>query len=211
MLSRILQWIFPVKTGNFHFSEHERKYKIIAGLGNPGSEYAETRHNIGILMLKKYCDGLKIRKNHCFPEMKMILSEKNDFSFWAVFPEVYMNHSGRAVKKVKEILKPESDLLVIYDDLDLELGRIRFRQKGGSAGHNGIKSIFYETGTQDFHRLRIGIKTDQASRTPDFVLGHFSETEQKIINGTADRIFAGISCYLENGIEKAMAEFNRDI
>lgn len=166
--------------------------KLIVGLGNPGKEYAITRHNVGFLVLDALAgnDSWKTDK-----KLKAELKKVGDTIY--IKPNTFMNNSGEAVRAVLDYYQlTVSDLLVIYDDKDLPLGTIRFRAKGSSGGHNGIKSIIQHVGSEEFARFKIGIApTDPERRmgdTADYVLGKFSKPEQTelktIIEQTVEKI-----------------------
>ena len=159
--------------------------KLIVGLGNPGSEYLNNRHNLGIIAL----DSLSIyyrfeawkTKLYGMFTTKLFGSEK----IILVKPQTYMNLSGFCVAKFKHFFKVhEDDIFVIYDDIDLELGHIKYKQGGGDAGHKGVRSISEHLGTKDFNRLRVGIGRPRTKEeVSSFVLSNFSKAEKdKIIN-----------------------------
>ncbi len=153
--------------------------KLVVGLGNPGKTYDHTRHNVGFMILDKLTNDWK---DH--PKLKCRLSKQGDTLF--VQPLTYMNHSGEAVRAVMDyyhVTIPE--LLVVFDDKDLPLGTVRFRTKGSSGGHNGIKSIIAHVGSEEFARFKVGIAPTDPDRamgdTADFVLGKFSKAEATIL------------------------------
>ena len=177
------------------------KEKYIVGLGNPGKEYMNNRHNIGFLILenlsKKY-ESKFIIKNKLksrYSELKI-----NNLTYRLFLPTTYMNKSGEAVKAIVDWYKIELDqLFVIVDDLDLPLGKIRFRKKGGSGGHNGLKNIIENLQTQNFNRIRVGIGSTKATQkssnynTISYVLGNISSEEKLIL----DKVFLKIHKSLE--------------
>ncbi|WP_066634301.1 aminoacyl-tRNA hydrolase [Desulfolucanica intricata] len=186
--------------------------KLIVGLGNPGPEYINTRHNIGFKVIEKVAEksGTSLYKKMfraligqtVFEGQKIILAK----------PQTYMNLSGLAVASLLSWYKlsPE-ELLVVYDDFNLELGRLRLRKKGSAGGHNGMKSIIRELGTDNFPRLRFGIGKP-ASPGPDqssYVLGKFSTGEIRVVEEGIDTAVEAISTILSGGIENAMNKFNR--
>ena len=157
--------------------------KLIVGLGNPGKEYQNTRHNIGFIYLDNYAkeNGFTITK------------EKFNGSFWEITknnekiiflkPLSYMNLSGMVVRKYLDYYKIDlKDVLVIQDDLDMEVGRIKIKISGSSGGHNGIKNIIENVGSENFMRLKVGISKNSALDTKDYVLGKFNISEQELIN-----------------------------
>ena len=175
--------------------------KYIVGLGNPGKEYKNNRHNIGFLILEyltnKYESKftLKNKLKSRFSEFKI-----NNLTYRLFLPNTYMNKSGEAVKAIVDWYKLDLDqLFIIVDDIDLPVGRIRYRKKGGSGGHNGLKNIIENLHTQNFNRIRIGIgspKTIQKSsnyNTISHVLGNISSEEKLIL----DKVFLKINKSLE--------------
>jgi len=169
--------------------------KLIVGLGNPGKKYEQTRHNIGFMVI----DSLSKKYNVTMTEknkFKGIIGQTTIGSQPVILlkPTTYMNLSGESILAVKQFYNIDSnDILVIYDDLDLSSGKIRFRQKGSAGGHNGIKSIIQSLGTQNFHRLKIGI--DRSERIPvvDYVLGKFTKEQiphiEQAINLSVDAVY----------------------
>ena len=175
--------------------------KYIVGLGNPGKEYKNNRHNIGFLVLehltKKY-ESKFVLKN----KLKSLCSEFkiNNLTYRLFLPTTFMNNSGDAVKAIVDWYKIDLEqLFIIVDDLDLPIGKIRFRKKGGSGGHNGLKSIIKNLHTQNFNRIRVGIgspKTIQQSSSYDVtshVLGNISSEEKLIL----DKVYLKINKSLE--------------
>lgn len=158
---------------------------LIVGLGNPGKKYLRTRHNIGFRIIDQ------IAKKHDFPEFKMfkksLISESviKDKKIMLAKPQTFMNESG---KTVKSLAKNPEKLIVIHDDIDLALGKIRVSQNKGSAGHKGVESIFRELKTKDFSRLRIGIKPEHSVETEKFVLQNFSKKDEEIIKEVIESI-----------------------
>ena len=184
--------------------------RLIVGLGNPGSDYAGTRHNAGF----DVADRFLARHEKAFRERNARGGEAREGSFAGekliiLKPLTFMNLSGNAVLPVVrgESLKP-SEILVIYDDIDLPVGRMRLRKNGGSAGHNGMKSIIEALGTENFPRLRIGIGTDGSKRDPDYVLGRFSGAEREIYESLLDKAVEALELLQRRGMEEAMCRFN---
>jgi len=189
---------------------------LIVGLGNPGPKFKNTRHNLGFMVLDKFSeendfsDWKKSEKNNCLFEKKIIAEKEIEL----VKPLTYMNNSGRAVKLVakKHNLKSK-DIIVVHDDIDLPLGKIKIVKNRGAAGHKGIQSIINESGTKDFVRIRVGIKNkkiaNREQRTEDFVLKKFTKEEEKILKGTVEKAVKVIDFFLKEGAEKTMTEFNK--
>jgi len=185
--------------------------KLIVGLGNPGLRYRNTRHNAGYMVLnnltKKY--GLRIKKRI----FKALLGEGriDGNSVFLLLPQTFMNLSGESVALVRNKVDKLSDILVVYDDIDLKLGNIRFRSKGSSGGHKGLRSIIEALGTEDFPRLRIGIRPEdnKIGDTADFVLRPFLKKEKNIFIETIDKAVEGIETWISSGIEICMTKYNR--
>ena len=184
--------------------------RLIVGLGNPGVEYAGTRHNAGFEVVDRFL----ARHVKAFRERNARSGEAREGSFAGeklivLKPLTFMNLSGNAVLPVVkgESLKP-SEILVIYDDIDLPVGRMRLRKNGGSAGHNGMKSIIEVLGTENFPRLRIGIGSEEAKRDPDYVLGRFSGEEREKYEALLDKAVESLELLQRRGIEEAMCMFN---
>lgn len=183
--------------------------KLIVGLGNPGKEYENTRHNIGYIFIDNFADslGIKIDKkkfNGLYAET-IINNEK----VILVKPLSYMNLSGEVVIQFVNFYKINiADILIINDDLDMETGRIRLRYKGTSGGHNGLKNIALHLGTEDFKRLKIGISNNKLIDTKDYVLGKFSKEDKELINELKPKINDLLNDYLEMDFDKLMCKYN---
>jgi len=185
---------------------------VIIPLGNPGRDYSETRHNVGRIVINEYIKNLKPLEKYRFKSSRGGLFEKNGILFKVLYPSTYMNLSGNAVQSIYAKLREgniNSDILIVHDEIDIPIGRFKFKKTGGSGGHNGIKSIISSLGTKDFNRLRIGIGSEDSERDPDFVLGKFYNSEKKLIESLLDELFRGIDCFLKNGIDIAMNEYNQ--
>ncbi|KQC06478.1 MAG: hypothetical protein APR54_07195 [Candidatus Cloacimonas sp. SDB] len=154
--------------------------RLILGLGNPGKKYETNRHNVGFMLLDKYCKiyGLEFKKHNNY-----FWTKKDDVLL--VKPRTYMNRSGVAVTSILTGNRIE-DILVILDDVNLQLGEIRLRDQGGFGGHNGLKSISTALGTDYFKRLRIGINSPQQEDLSDYVLADFDQKEMIIIDKAID-------------------------
>lgn len=184
--------------------------KLIVGLGNPGIEYNNTRHNIGFMvidkLLEKYNhDKLKDKFGGLYTEI-IINNEK----VLVLKPQKYINLSGEVIKKYVDYYKiPIEDILVINDDLDLDVGNFKLRPSGSSAGHNGLKNIELMLGTQDYKRLKIGISNNKNIDTKDYVLGKISKEEKNIINSVIDISMDIISDYMRLSFTELMSKYNR--
>jgi PTH1 family peptidyl-tRNA hydrolase len=184
---------------------------LIVGLGNPGGEYAKTRHNAGFLLVQKLAGRWKanwtLEKKF---NARMARAEHNDSRVLLCEPQTFMNSSGETVGPLVGFYRvPLKQLLVVVDDADLPLGEIRLRPSGSSGGHHGLESIEQHLNTREFARLRIGIgRKDGAREITDYVLGRFSAAEadlvEKILTAAADQT----EMWLQDGIQKAMSQFN---
>ncbi len=166
---------------------------LIVGLGNPGKKYEDTKHNIGSRVIN---------------ELKLL----NLTNVVLAKPTTFMNESGKAVKGlINKFQIPNSKLIVIHDDIDLPLGKIRISESSGSAGHKGVESIIKELKTKDFIRFRIGImpETGKPKNVENFVLRKFTKEEEKIIEEVIKKTAKAIEFFLKDGLEKTMNEFNK--
>jgi PTH1 family peptidyl-tRNA hydrolase len=190
--------------------------KYIVGLGNPGLEYKNNRHNIGFLVLelltKKYESQFKINK-----KLKSRCSEFkiNNFTYRLFLPNTFMNNSGDAVRAIVDWYKLDlNQLFIIVDDLDLPLGKIRFRKRGGSGGHNGLKSIIESLQTQNFNRIRVGIGLPKTTKktanynTISHVLGNISSEEKLVLEKVYLKIIKSLEELNERKEDYIMSELN---
>lgn len=184
--------------------------KLIVGLGNPGKQYEKTRHNIGFQVVERLSERLNIPVNqgkfkglygsgHVRGEKVVLLK-----------PLTYMNLSGESIRQVVDYFDVDTeDIIVIYDDLDLPVGKIRLRQKGSAGGHNGIRSTIQHLGTQEFNRIRVGINRPQNGQSvSDYVLSNFSKEEQEMITEVANKCAEACEAALERPFLQVMNEFN---
>jgi len=192
---------------------------LVAGLGNPGKKYRNTRHNIGFRILDEF------QKENNFPTFKLVrkfnsLISKREFSSKEILlakPQTFMNNSGKAIKllirnkKAMAKLTRIENLWVVHDDIDLPLGKIRISKARGSAGHKGVESIIRELGTKNFVRIRIGIQPKSGKpRNPEkFVLQNFTKKEEKILKEVIKKTSQALKTALREGLEKAMTKFNK--
>ena len=185
--------------------------KLIVGLGNPGVEYSNTRHNVGF----KVIDALADKYNLEFSKTKfqgryaekLISNEKVIF----LKPMKYMNLSGEVISSFMNFYKvAPNDVIVIVDDLNLPCGKIRIKQKGSSGGHNGLKDIEKNIGTQDYARIKIGISNNKDIDTKDYVLGKFSKEELDIIDKSIMTVCNACEDFLQNNIDFVMAKYNHN-
>lgn len=184
---------------------------LIAGLGNPGREYAGTRHNVGYETLDavaaKY--DIKINKSKFRGEYGEGFIEGEKVIL--VKPLTYMNLSGECIREFLNFYKIDNEnLIVIYDDISLPLGKMRIRPKGSAGGHNGIKNIIYQTGSEVFPRIKIGVGAPEHEDydLKDYVLGKISKAETEVLVKTAIDAASAVGVIIKNGTDKAMSQFN---
>ncbi len=184
--------------------------KLIIGLGNPGKEYAKTRHNIGFEGIDALAKDANINVNKT--KFKALYGEGRMGTEKVVLvkPQAYMNLSGEAVKAFATWHKIKAeDILIIYDDVSLPPGKLRIRTKGSAGGHNGIKSIIQHLGTNEFERIKVGIgEKPQGWNLADYVLSRFTNTEMKTMDETMDDVVGATNTIIEKGIEDAMNKYN---
>jgi len=190
--------------------------KLIVGLGNPGKTYAYNRHNVGFLCLNYFARLHSIRFDHRQCRAKVSLAEIKGEKLLLAKPGTFVNLSGKSIAcLVHKHGVPVSDLLIIYDDLDLPLGKIRLRQGGGSGGHKGMNSIIFALGSEDFPRIRVGIGRPQGEEQSiseeaivSYVLSDFLPQEEAIMKPVIATVSEAIDYFLTQGIEAAMGKFN---
>jgi len=186
--------------------------KLIVGLGNPGIEYQFTPHNLGFLTVDRLAERwhAEVKNRHCQALTARKLVGENEVLL--VKPETYMNLSGLAVRELAEEyeVRPEQDLIVIYDELDLPFGAIRIRPRGGTAGHNGMESIVGALGTEEFLRVRLGIAPERkVADGARYVLGQFRRSQYKAVDQMLDTAADAVEAILQEGAAAAMNRFNR--
>ncbi|SEM77590.1 peptidyl-tRNA hydrolase [Ligilactobacillus sp. WC1T17] len=184
--------------------------KLIVGLGNIGKEYEGTRHNAGFMTVDAFAKehGLMFNKQK-FDAMLaegMVAGQK----VLLAKPTTYMNESGQAVKQIVAFYKLDvEDLIIVHDDMDLEVGKLRLRQKGSAGGHNGIKSIIKHLGTEKFKRARLGIGHPEKMTVVDWVLGRFSQSEKVAFEAGLGHVVSALDDWLENdNFMQTMNKFN---
>jgi len=181
-------------------------YQLIVGLGNPGREYADTRHNVGFMIVDRLAarEGAEWRT-----EKRWDAQLARAGAIWLLKPQTYMNLSGEAVSSLTGFYKiPASAVLVILDDMALPLGKLRFRANGSAGGHNGLQSVIDHLGTQSVPRLRVGIGAADPGASVGHVLGRFREEERPVLNDTLQRELEAIQCAQAEGLPTAMNRFN---
>lgn len=182
---------------------------IIAGLGNPGKKYENTRHNMGFLVIDRLAEKTDIKVNKI--KHKALVGDGfiSGQKVLLIKPQTYMNLSGESLREAVDYygVEPEN-LIVIYDDFDLETGTLRIRKKGSAGSHNGMKSIIQQIQSQDFPRVRVGIGKSREPDWKDFVLGKVAGEEKQLISEAVEKAADGILCILEKGIDQAMNAYN---
>lgn len=167
--------------------------KMIVGLGNIGTQYDETRHNTGFMVVDRLAGLYHTTFSKHQMEASLATTQINGEKVLLVKPSTYMNESGRAVRPLMDYYKIDiKDLIVVYDDMDLPVGKIRFRQKGAAGGHNGIKSLIAHLKTQDFDRLKVGTDHPQKTTVVNYVLSKFTATQQPLFDESVDQAIKGI-------------------
>lgn len=182
---------------------------LIAGLGNPGKEYEETRHNAGYKALELLADKLNVKLNKL--KFNSVYGDTfiNGNKVMLVKPVTYMNRSGIAIAEIMNFYKIASDnLIVIYDDIDIPLGSLRIRPNGSPGTHNGMKSIISSLGSQDFPRIRIGIGRNSDMDLADYVLQKFSQIEKDVISSIVEKAALAAVEIVSNNIDSAMQKYN---
>lgn len=183
---------------------------LVVGLGNPGPEYAHNRHNIGFQCIDRLARAYNVRLGKKKKQKAFLgRGEMEGRPVILAKPLTFMNNSGQAVQRVSHWYRiPPQRILVIHDDLDLSVGRMRLRPRGGSGGHKGIRSIIAALGTREFARLRIGIGRPEWGEPADYVLNDFDPEQEKIMETIRDWVVDLVPLLLEEGIEEAMNVFN---
>lgn len=184
---------------------------IIAGLGNPTREYEGTRHNVGFDVIDRlaarYNIDVDVKKHRALIGKGMIAGQKVILAK----PQTYMNLSGESIRSILDYYKvdPETELIVIYDDISLEPGKIRIRKKGSAGGHNGIKNIIAQLGTQNFQRIKVGVgEKPKGWDLADYVLGHFSKEDRGLVDDALKRVAGAVELMVQGEVDQAMNQFN---
>jgi peptidyl-tRNA hydrolase, PTH1 family len=189
--------------------------KILVGLGNPGADYAHSRHNVGFMVMDAYAKSLAVSFRKSSPRMTAAFPAVRDRNGCAervilAKPQTYMNRSGPAVLElIRQADADPSDLLVVHDDLDLDLGRLRLKSKGGHGGHRGVQSIIASLQTHQFYRLRVGIGRPPADQAADeYVLSDFLPDERSNVQEMIKRSVTALDCFINEGPETTMNRFH---
>ena len=185
--------------------------RLIVGLGNPGPDYAGTRHNIGFEVINELAERHKINVRR--RTLRSVIGDGTIEGERVILarPMTYMNASGEAVGAISRMYKiPPADIVVVVDDIALPLGKLRLRPKGSAGGHNGLDSVEHHLRTQDYPRIRIGVGAARPGRMVDHVLGKFRPDERETVAFAVDRAADAVEAPLRDGFEKAMNVYNRD-
>lgn len=183
---------------------------VIAGLGNPGKKYENTRHNMGFITIDQLAEKHNIKADKL--KFKALVGEGRiaGQKVLLVKPQTYMNLSGESIREVMNFYKLEPEnLIVIYDDIDIEAGTLRIRKFGSAGTHNGMKSVVYQLQSDRFPRIRLGIGSQKKGDLVDFVIGGFSKEEVPLLEEAVENAVLAVECIIEEGIDKAMNQYNR--
>lgn len=184
---------------------------VIAGLGNPGKQYEQTHHNMGFITIDYLAEKLGISVNKI--KLKALTAETvyNGQKIVLLKPQTYMNLSGESIREIVQFYKlPPENLIVIYDDIDLDTGKIRIRAKGSAGTHNGMRNIVFQLQTDEFPRIRIGIRGGMSEKMQlrDFVTGGFTKEEVPLLEDAVSRAADAVLCYVSEGINTCMNKYN---
>jgi PTH1 family peptidyl-tRNA hydrolase len=186
---------------------------LVAGLGNPGPEYALTRHNIGFIIADRLAEKLRFSGWKKEKKSHTIRGEYRNNEVIIIKPRTYMNLSGEAILAFMSHYRiPPGDFLVVVDDLALPFGKLRFRARGSDGGHNGLSSIIEKIGSSDFPRLRVGIDpSPEGMDTADYVLSSFTSAQLEEMQNISEKAVKGILSFIESGIEETMNCYNKSL
>lgn len=188
----------------------EPAIRLIAGLGNPGPEYAATRHNIGFMVVDQLAARFGSAWEKSVPKAREDALSAKCGAVLLVKPLSFMNRSGYPLFAVAQFFKIQpKEILIVLDDFALPLGQLRLRPRGGPGGHHGLESIIAQFGTEEIPRLRIGIGAAPREDWADYVLGRFFDEEKPIVRATIDRAVEALKCAIDNGLVSAMNTFNK--
>jgi PTH1 family peptidyl-tRNA hydrolase len=183
--------------------------KVIVGLGNPGSRYDGTRHNVGFAVVDRLAEAPDAGRFQSRFQAQVAELRVGEHKVLLVKPETFMNLSGRAVRQVVDFYDvPREDLLVVCDDINLPLGKLRFRARGTHGGHNGLRDIQSHLGTNEYSRLRIGVGAPEQDDAIDHVLGRFRPGEKPVIEEALQLAVQAAGVWIEKGIEDCMNQYN---
>lgn len=208
-IQRWTQWLRrPFGAGSLEI-KGDVNVKLIAGLGNPGSGYENTRHNVGFMVIDALAGrfGMQVKRKKFNALIEEVSAENTRLLL--LKPQEYMNRSGHAIATASGFYKlTPADLLVVTDDMALETGRLRLRAQGSAGGHNGLKDIILKLGTDQFSRLRVGIGDSGPMDAADYVLSRFSSEERDIVDKAVQAAVDAVLCWVREGVEPAMTRYN---
>lgn len=191
------------------FKKGDKNMKLIVGLGNPGKEYENTRHNIGFIFIDYFAEKNKAtidkeKFNGLYTQITI-----NNEKVILLKPLSYMNLSGEVVRKFVDYFKIDiNNILIISDDLDMNFGKLRLRPDGSSGGHNGLKNIALNLNTESFKRLKVGISNNKDIDTKDYVLGKFNKEEKETINNLKEQVSNILGDFITTDFDKLMCKYN---
>ena len=193
----------------FSREESDNTY-LIAGLGNPGKEYQDNRHNVGFMVASKLAEKLGENFSRMQSNAMVAKAQHKDMRIILAKPRTFMNNSGQAVAALVRFYKvPQGNILIIYDEADLPFETLRLRPEGSSAGQKGMKSVLQHLGTQEIARLRVGVgRPPGRMSTPDYVLQDFSKQQKEVLPFVIDRATDAALAFIDEGIETAMNRYN---
>jgi len=182
--------------------------KVVVGLGNPGSRYAGTRHNVGFMVVDALAESPRAERFRSRFQADIAELREED-TILLVKPQTFMNLSGQAVRQVVDFYQvPLENVLIVCDDINLPLGKLRFRARGSHGGHNGLRDIQNHLGTTEYGRLRLGVGAPDEDEAIDHVLGRFRPGELPVIRDAVAGAVQGIALWWKEGIQKCMNEYN---
>jgi PTH1 family peptidyl-tRNA hydrolase len=185
--------------------------KVVVGLGNPGSRYAGTRHNVGYAVVDSLAESPRAGRFQGRFQAQVGELFEDAGKILLVKPETFMNLSGRSVRQVLDFYQvPVADLLVVCDDINLPLGKLRFRARGSHGGHNGLRDVQNHLGTAEYARLRIGVGAPPEDQAVDYVLGRFRPGERPVIDDAVAQAVQGVLLWVREGVEACMNRYNAE-
>jgi PTH1 family peptidyl-tRNA hydrolase len=193
----------------FRYSNFGFAMKMVVGLGNPGKKYTGTRHNVGFAVVDALAEGPGVGRFQNRFDAELAEWLEGSEKVLLLKPETFMNLSGRAVRQAVDFYQlPLTELLVVCDDINLPLGKLRFRARGTHGGHNGLRDIQNHLGTTEYARLRIGVDAPPEDETVDHVLGRFKPSEKPVIEDALQRGVQAVVLWVGQGIESCMNQYN---